>query len=124
MKYEDAILIAERVKAELEPHCERIEIAGSIRRKKPEVKDIEIVAIPKPYETGLVRKRDSDRGEPVAEGARRDALQVHPAHSSRRYQARPVLRGAGELGPDPGDPDRQRGIFPPGSCRPLGAARV
>lgn len=53
MKYEHAILIAERVKAELEPHCERIEIAGSIRRKKPEVKDIEIVAIPKPYETGL-----------------------------------------------------------------------
>lgn len=53
MKYEHAILIAERVKAELEPHCERIEIAGSIRRKKAEVKDIEIVAIPKPYETGL-----------------------------------------------------------------------
>lgn len=53
MKYEQAILIAERVKAQLEPHCERIEIAGSIRRKKAEVKDIEIVAIPKPYETGL-----------------------------------------------------------------------
>lgn len=53
MKYEHAILIAERVKAELEPHCERIEIAGSIRRKKAEVKDIEIVAIPKPYDTGL-----------------------------------------------------------------------
>jgi len=37
----------------LEPHCDRIEIAGSIRREKPEVKDIEIVAIPKPYDTGL-----------------------------------------------------------------------
>ena len=35
------------------PHCYRIEIAGSIRRKKPEVKDIEIVAIPKPYDIGL-----------------------------------------------------------------------
>lgn len=53
MRYEEAILIAEKVKALLSPHCERIEIAGSIRRKKPEVKDIEIVAIPKPYETGL-----------------------------------------------------------------------
>jgi len=31
----------------LEPYCERIEIAGSIRREKPEVGDIEIVAIPK-----------------------------------------------------------------------------
>jgi DNA polymerase/3'-5' exonuclease PolX len=29
------------------PFCERIEIAGSIRRGKPEVKDLEIVAIPK-----------------------------------------------------------------------------
>lgn len=31
----------------LSPFCERIEIAGSVRRKKPEVKDIEIVCIPK-----------------------------------------------------------------------------
>jgi len=38
---------------ELEPHCERVAIAGSIRRKRPEVKDIEIVAIPKPYDIGL-----------------------------------------------------------------------
>ncbi len=30
----------------LEPACERIEIAGSIRRRKAEVKDIELVAIP------------------------------------------------------------------------------
>jgi DNA polymerase/3'-5' exonuclease PolX len=50
MKLKDALQIAERVKAELAPHCFRIEIAGSIRRKKPEVKDIEIVIRPKPYE--------------------------------------------------------------------------
>jgi DNA polymerase (family 10) len=30
------------------PHCERIEVAGSIRRKKSEVRDIDIVLIPKP----------------------------------------------------------------------------
>lgn len=39
--------IAERLKAELAPYCERIEIAGSIRRQKAEVKDIELVVIPK-----------------------------------------------------------------------------
>ncbi len=50
MKHSEALEIAERVKERLTPHCERIEIAGSIRRKKPEVKDIEIVAIPLPYE--------------------------------------------------------------------------
>ncbi|HET8885572.1 MAG TPA: hypothetical protein VFM70_04375 [Salinimicrobium sp.] len=53
MEIQKALFIAERVKTLLAPHCIRIEIAGSIRRKKPEVKDIEIVAIPKPYQTGL-----------------------------------------------------------------------
>ena len=53
MELSRALKIAQRVVKELEPHCERIAIAGSIRRKKPQVKDIEIVAIPKPYDIGL-----------------------------------------------------------------------
>jgi DNA polymerase/3'-5' exonuclease PolX len=53
MKYQEALEIALLVKTLLEPHCHRIEIAGSIRRCKPDVKDIEIVAIPRPYDTGL-----------------------------------------------------------------------
>jgi len=53
MNIASAQAIAERVKAQLAPHCERIEIAGSVRRRKPEPKDIEIVAIPKPYDVGL-----------------------------------------------------------------------
>lgn len=32
---------------QMSPFCHRIEVAGSIRRDKPEVKDIEVVAIPK-----------------------------------------------------------------------------
>ena len=39
--------IAESVVAELACACERIEIAGSVRREKSEVGDIEICAIPK-----------------------------------------------------------------------------
>jgi DNA polymerase/3'-5' exonuclease PolX len=42
----DAEIIAKEVVKVLSPHCRRIEIAGSIRRKKPDVGDIEIVAIP------------------------------------------------------------------------------
>lgn len=53
MEYNEALSIAQRILEELRPHCLRCEIAGSIRRGKPEVKDIEIVAIPKPYSTGL-----------------------------------------------------------------------
>jgi DNA polymerase/3'-5' exonuclease PolX len=30
----------------LRPHCDRIEVAGSVRRQKPDVGDIEIVCIP------------------------------------------------------------------------------
>lgn len=44
---------AEQLLEELKPHCHRAAIAGSIRREKPFVGDIEIVCIPKPYEVGL-----------------------------------------------------------------------
>lgn len=54
MKLNQATEIAERIKAELAPYCDRIEIAGSIRRRKPEVGDIEIVAIPKRVEDGML----------------------------------------------------------------------
>jgi DNA polymerase/3'-5' exonuclease PolX len=47
MTLDKALEVAEMWKRMLEPHCERIEIAGSVRRKKPEVKDIELVCIPK-----------------------------------------------------------------------------
>ena len=46
--YADMIQIAELLVAKLAPACERIEIAGSLRRQKPYCSDIEIVAIPKP----------------------------------------------------------------------------
>lgn len=42
---------AERLVTTLAPACARIEIAGSIRRGKPEVGDIELVAIPSVMET-------------------------------------------------------------------------
>lgn len=38
--------IAERLRSTLSPACTRIEIAGSVRREKPLVGDIEMVAIP------------------------------------------------------------------------------
>lgn len=46
MKLEQAKIIAEKYLNILKPYCQRIQIAGSVRREKPEVKDIEIVAIP------------------------------------------------------------------------------
>jgi len=43
----DAELVALMVQRWLSEACERIEVAGSVRRKKEEVKDIEMVYIPK-----------------------------------------------------------------------------
>lgn len=42
----DAEVAARAVVAMLAPGCARIEVAGSIRRRSPDVKDIEIVAVP------------------------------------------------------------------------------
>lgn len=53
MEYQKALEIAFGVFVQLELYCEKIDVAGSIRRMNPEVKDIEICAIPKPYEIGL-----------------------------------------------------------------------
>lgn len=47
MKYEKAYPIARDLANQLAPYCERIEIAGGIRRKKAEPHDIELVAIAK-----------------------------------------------------------------------------
>src|SRR3989304_9128895 len=51
--YKEAKTIADKLVMLLSPHCFRIEIAGSIRRENDIVGDVEIVCIPKPYQTGL-----------------------------------------------------------------------
>ena len=45
--WEEAARIARTYVERLAPYCERIEVAGSVRRRKAEVGDIEIVAIPR-----------------------------------------------------------------------------
>lgn len=47
MKWAEAKKIADMQVEILRPHCERIEIAGSLRRLKPVVGDIEIVCVSK-----------------------------------------------------------------------------
>jgi len=51
--YKAAKEAVDEVIEQLRPHCIRIEIAGSISRECEFCGDIEIVAIPKPYDTGL-----------------------------------------------------------------------
>lgn len=51
--YSEARKIAVATLEQLKPYCIRAEIAGSIRRKKSDCGDVEILAIPKPYSVGL-----------------------------------------------------------------------
>jgi DNA polymerase/3'-5' exonuclease PolX len=52
MNHALALRLAEHFQRRFAPYCERVEIAGSLRRLKPEVKDIELVVIPK-WETRM-----------------------------------------------------------------------
>lgn len=49
----DAKAIAERLVSQMSPFCHRVQVAGSIRRGRQEVKDVEIVAVPEWGESGL-----------------------------------------------------------------------
>jgi DNA polymerase/3'-5' exonuclease PolX len=61
---ERARFFAENIRAALLPACERLEIAGSIRRGVATVKDVELVAVPKGIPTDLFGKvLEDDRSE-------------------------------------------------------------
>jgi DNA polymerase/3'-5' exonuclease PolX len=49
----EAARIAAAIAADLAPYCDRIQIAGSVRRRKEVVGDIEMVAIPRYAPAGL-----------------------------------------------------------------------
>lgn len=63
MKHDVALKVAEALVEHLRPACERIEIAGSIRRGKAEVKDIELVCVPDL--TRVPRRAPLEFGKPV-----------------------------------------------------------
>jgi len=70
MKHADALALAQQLVEALAPICERIQIAGSVRRGKEECKDLEIVAIAR-YE----RQQTMDLFGDVAESATVNVLE-------------------------------------------------
>ena len=58
-------MLAARVRDELAAFCERIAIAGSVRRERPEVNDIDLVLIPKPGQLDVILVRCKQKLEPV-----------------------------------------------------------
>lgn len=49
MQHDEALKIATELHKQINPNCYKCAVAGSLRRRKEDVKDIEIIAIPKPF---------------------------------------------------------------------------
>ena len=72
--------IADRVMDQLRPYCTRIEVAGSIRRQRPEVKDIDLVMHVRDM-PGLIQRinakcRIEKQGEQYLEASMTDGTQL------------------------------------------------
>ena len=91
MELQRARTIAKRLVDRLLPYCERIEIAGSIRREMAEVGDIEIVAIPNDFADAMLPEllpgarflKDGSRYKQIAlpEGINLDLFLVRPPNA-------------------------------------------
>jgi DNA polymerase/3'-5' exonuclease PolX len=84
MKLAQGEAIAEYIIQDFQPYAQRIAIAGSVRRKKAEVKDVEIIVIPA-YETQVV---DLFGGT-----ERRNLLFGHVGRESAYTQIKPGVPG-------------------------------
>jgi DNA polymerase (family 10) len=60
--------LAEKILAELTPYCDQIEIAGSIRRRRPNPNDIDLVCLPKPGNLIELQSRFHARCKVLSEG--------------------------------------------------------
>jgi len=98
----EAIAVADGLVAALGPSCERIEVAGSLRRGTPTVRDVELVAVPRistrEERSGLfiVDEVEVDHlYDRVEELVRRGVLEGrHPPRRGHRYQALRLVGGA------------------------------
>lgn len=68
MKLARALVIALKIQEQLAPLCERIEIAGSIRRVRPEVGDIDLVILPREGQHDAIKARCAQRCRVITAG--------------------------------------------------------
>ena len=97
VRLEKASKVAANLLRTLAPACHRIEIAGSIRRGKPEVKDVELVAIPKGLRVDLFGEPmvdDRTELDVIVAGLLEDGLleMRTPVRMGRRYQSLRTVR--------------------------------
>lgn len=80
MKFLDLLTaqkIARKVMAELSPWAERIEVAGSVRRMRAVVRDLDFVILPKPGAIPEIQSRCRRACLPLQEGPQNSIYKMH-----------------------------------------------
>lgn len=85
MKLEPARRLAELIRGILAPFCEKLEIAGSIRRQRPEVSDIDFVVLPKYGHLAGLKARCQRRCRVVKDGEQ-NYIVAMPISAAQREQ--------------------------------------
>jgi len=85
MMLSHAQTLAAKIVAELFPFCEKLEIAGSLRRERSNVNDIDLVLVPKPGAKEKIVERCS-RNMTIIAGRRPDPNNVTLIHEQAGYQ--------------------------------------
>lgn len=114
MQLLEAQRLANRIVELLSPHCDTIDIAGSIRRERPMVKDVEVVAIPRKIliPTGLFGEQEARIVSGFQDVIDSISLLINKGKATDRYM-QIALKGGAILDlflPDPKDYYRQLAI--------------
>jgi DNA polymerase (family X) len=78
MKLHYAMSLAEAVQNQLGPYCHKLEIAGSIRRARPEVNDVDLVALPKAGQVEALKARCRQRCRVIRDGGQNFIVAMKP----------------------------------------------
>ena len=92
MKLFDAYNLADKIKHQLAPMCERIEIAGSIRRGREHVNDVDLVILPRPGEIAAIKMRCERRCQVVANGEQNYIVRMPDGFQLDIFFARPSVK--------------------------------
>ena len=100
MKLEEAAVLADRIVHSIEHLCNKIQVVGSIRRKRPEVNDIDIVLIPQAWmwNTIIQRLKNNMLARVVKAGQELATLKIPTGATTETmqvdiYRARPETWG-------------------------------
>ena len=100
MKLEEAVFLADRIVHHIDHLCDKIQVVGSIRRKRPEVHDIDIVLIPQAWmwNTIIQRLKNTMLADVVKAGSELVSLKIPRSILTETiqvdiYKARPETWG-------------------------------